>query len=192
MILLQVETQKDRSLRRRIQSLQCFLFEQLHRELSQPSLNSPPGTDPPAKTPLDAARPSVTAPATAATPLQASAQPTASSDADTQQTDRQPSAAASESATPSSDKSQVQQQASDSQETAQQQAEVSGIIRPSDAQPDLGMHAAGLQGGAKPVGRKSVIDATFGLVVRQRTKVMTGLQADKLRESRSFQVVMSG
>lgn len=32
---IQVETQKDRSLRRRIQSLQIFLFEQLHRELLQ-------------------------------------------------------------------------------------------------------------------------------------------------------------
>lgn len=186
-----VETQKDRSLRRRIQSLQCFLFEQLHRELSQLSLNSPPGIDPPAKAPLDAALPSVTAPGTAATPVQASAQPTASSDADTQQTDSQPSAAATESELPSSDASQVQEQASDSQAPGQQSAEVPGNLRPSDAQPDVGMQAAGPQGGAKPVGRKSVIDATFGLVVRQRTKVMTGLQADKLRESRSFQVVMS-
>ncbi|KAL0035268.1 hypothetical protein WJX79_009470 [Trebouxia sp. C0005] len=81
---IEVETQKDRSLRRRIQSLQCFLFEQLHRELTQPSPSTPPGSE--------------------------------------------------------------------------------------------------------PASKKSIIDATFGLAVRQRTKVTTGLQADKLRESRSFQV----
>ena len=46
-----------------------------------------------------------------------------------------------------------------------------------------------LQGAAVEVtSRKTVIDGTFGIVVKQRTKVLTGVQADKFRESRSFQV----
>ncbi|KAL0054988.1 hypothetical protein WJX82_005488 [Trebouxia sp. C0006] len=114
---IEVETQKDRSLRRRIQSLQCFLFEQLHRELTQSSPRAPPGFAPPAKAPSEAILPTTEPPTTATTDVTATSPP----------------------------------------------------------------HA-------KPATRKSIIDATFGLAVRQRTKVTTGLQADKLRESRSFQV----
>ena len=71
---------------------------------------------------------------------------------------------AGQAGTVSSDAGSRQQSASSSEHTAQQAA------------------------GAEPAPRKSIIDATFGLAVRQRTKVTTGLQADKLRESRSFQV----
>jgi len=73
-------------------------------------------------------------------------------------------AAAGQSGTVSSDAGSRQQSASSSEQTPH------------------------LAAGAEPAARKSIIDATFGLAVRQRTKVTTGLQADKLRESRSFQV----
>lgn len=48
--------------------------------------------------------------------------------------------------------------------------------------------AAQGEGPAGGLRQKTVIDSTFGMVVKQRTKVLTGVQADKLRESRSFQV----
>lgn len=169
-----METQKDRSLRRRIQSLQCFLFEQLHRELTQPSPSTPPGSGLPAKAPSEASLPTTEEPATAPTGVTAPPPPRASPDDHVQQTMEataaapaaaiQPMTAAGQSRTVSSDASARQQSASSSEQTAQQAA------------------------GADPASRKSIIDATFGLAVRQRTKVMTGVQTDKFRESRSFQV----
>jgi NAD(P)H-hydrate repair Nnr-like enzyme with NAD(P)H-hydrate epimerase domain len=72
--------------------------------------------------------------------------------------------AAGQAGSVSSDAGSRQQSASSSEQIAQQAA------------------------GVEPASKKSIIDATFGLAVRQRTKVTTGLQADKLRESRSFQV----
>ena len=191
----QVETQKDRSLRRRIQSLQCFLFEQLHRELTQSSPRAPPGFAPPAKAPSEAILPTTEPPTTATTDVTATSPPHASPDDNhVEQSNMQATAAAAAAALPaaapaaaaaaaaaaatqpmtapvagqagtvSSDAGAQQQSAPSSEQTAQQAA------------------------GAEPATRKSIIDATFGLAVRQRTKVTTGLQADKLRESRSFQV----
>ena len=180
-----METQKDRSLRRRIQSLQCFLFEQLHRELTQPSPSTPTGPAPPAKAPSsEATLPTTELPTTAPTDITAPSPPRASPDDLVEQTSMQatataapavaaapaataatqPTTAAGQAGTVSSDAGARQQSASSSEQTAQQAA------------------------GAEPATRKSIIDATFGLAVRQRTKVTTGFQADKLRESRSFQV----
>lgn len=170
-----METQKDRSLRRRIQSLQCFLFEQLHRELTQPSPSTPPGSGLPAKAPSEATLPTTNEPTNAPTDVTAPPLPHASPDDHVEQTSMQETAAAAVAATQhmtaadqsgivSSDAGSRQQSASSSEQTAQQAA------------------------GAEPASKKSIIDATFGLAVRQRTKVTTGLQADKLRESRSFQV----
>ena len=165
----QVETQKDRSLRRRIQSLQCFLFEQLHRELTQPSPSTPPGSAPPAKAPSEATLPTTELPTTATTEVTAASQLHTIHDDRVEQTSMQATAAAAAAAASqpmkvSSDAGLPQQNASSSEQTAQQAA------------------------GAHPATRKSIIDATFGLAVRQRTKVTTGVQADRLRESRSFQV----
>lgn len=173
---IEVETQKDRSLRRRIQSLQCFLFEQLHRELTQPSSGTPPGFGLPAKAPSEATLPTTNEPATAPADVTAASPPQANPDDHVQRTSMQataaaasaaasqPMTAAGQSGTVSSDAGSLQPSASGSAQTVQQVADT------------------------EPATRKSIIDATFGLVVRQRTKVTTGLQADKLRESRSFQV----
>ncbi|KAL0035726.1 hypothetical protein WJX77_000104 [Trebouxia sp. C0004] len=173
---IEVETQKDRSLRRRIQSLQCFLFEQLHRELTQLSPSTPPGSGLPAKAPSEATLPITHKPTSASTEVTAPSPPHASPDDHVQQSSMQASAAAAaaaatqpitaagQSGTVSSDAGSRQQSACSSERIAQQAA------------------------GAEPATRKSIIEATFGLVVRQRTKVTTGLQTEKLRESRSFQV----
>lgn len=58
----------------------------------------------------------------------------------------------------------------------------------ADGQQDPGEQAALQNTAVEGVSRKTVIDGTFGIVVKQRTKVLTGVQADKFRESRSFQV----
>ena len=156
----QVETQKDRSLRRR----------------TQPSPSTPPGFAPPAKAPSEATLRTTELPTTATTEVTAASQLHPTPDDRVEQTSMQATAAAAaaaasqattaagEAGTFSSDAGSAQQSASSSEQTAQQAA------------------------GAHPATRKSIIDATFGLAVRQRTKVTTGVQADKLRESRSFQV----
>ena len=182
-----METQKDRSLRRRIQSLQCFLFEQLHRELTQPSPSTPPGSAPPAKAPSEATLPTTDEPTTAPRDVTAPSPPLASPDDHVKQTSMQTTAAA---AAPAAAAAAATAAATASQPmTAAGQAETvsSGEGARQQSAPSS-EQTAQQAAGAEPAARKSIIDATFGLAVRQRTKVTTGLQADKLRESRSFQV----
>jgi len=171
-----VETQKDRSLRRRIQSLQCFLFEQLHRELTQSNPATAPQSAQPPIQPLGTALPTSSEPASVATGKTAALITSITSPTKT-------------SAAAAGRVSGVQQTPNSSTGARGLESEtaVSGS-EPGQQLQGSGLQAAQQQAGAEPTSRKSVIDATFGLVVRQRTKVMTGLQADKFRESRSFQV----
>ena len=167
---VQVETQKDRSLRRRIQSLQCFLFEQLHRELTQPhSIPAQPPTNPPERPLLTTSEPA--SPLSNATPeaLQA-ATPSASLEA--AQSSANAGTTAGTAETPAA-------------------VDVATAGRSRDegiAQQGSGGQAAQGEGAAEGSRPKTVIDSTFGMLVKQRTKVLTGVQADKFRESRSFQV----
>ena len=76
-----------------------------------------------------------------------------------------------------------------SPQSAQQTPGLDAVsIEPAEDQQASGLQAAQQPSGVDATSKKSIIDATFGLAVRQRTKVMTGVQADKFKESRSFQV----
>ena len=236
----QVETQRDHSLRRRIQSLQCFLFEQLHKELNQ-AQSQPQPQPSPAKGPMQAANsplPTTSEPATslsqtalpALPPLQATTAAVVESSAPTNQsmssssgqsiTDH-PSTAASPAATDSeataspasaaaaatASASEAVAAAADSatgataatspvaaaSATASEAAattalDAAGQGEAADGQQDPRGQAALQDAAVEGISRKTVIDDTFGIVVKQRTKVLTGVQADKFRESRSFQV----
>lgn len=137
MSCLQVETQKDRSLRRRIQSLQIFLFEQLHRELLQaPNENSSTSATAAATSDEAAKRSGV----------QLASEQSGAADSSLTQT----TSATLQPASP------VDPPQTDAQ---------------SEAQDD-----------------KTVIDQTFGLMVRQRTKCLAQHKAEKHRQFQSFQV----
>ena len=144
-----METQKDRSLRRRIQSLQIFLFEQLHRELLQVQTedkSQPAASDATRTAPLSSAKASHTLPTAA-------------------------SASFSEPTTAGSTSEPSLSGPGD--ETQQPAAEVEAPQTDAKAQVQDG---------------KTVIDQTFGLVVRQRTRCLAQHKAEKHREFRSFQV----
>ena len=144
-----METQKDRSLRRRIQSLQIFLFEQLHRELLQvqSETNPPPAASDAAST---ASIPSAKVAQTLLKHASASLGKLATADM-------------AEPSLPSPGDASEQSAA----EVDPSQADA--------AQPEA-------QDG------KTVIDQTFGLMVRQRTRCLAQHKAEKHREFRSFQV----
>ena len=209
----QVETQKDRSLRRRIQSLQCFLFEQLHKELNQAQPHSNPAHTPPKA--ADALMPTTSEPATSLSqatpasilPLKPAAQPSAAavSAAPNDQSVSTPSAqddavsdTADTASTPAAAATTREAGAATASEAATATASEAAAARASGA---AGQDEAGDRQQQEPNGdaaredaavegasSKTVIDGTFGIVVKQRTKVLTGVQANKFRESRSFQV----
>ena len=218
----QVETQKDHSLRRRIQSLQCFLFEQLHKELNQaqsqsqpqPNLAQGPGKAP--NSPLPTTSEPATSVSRTAPPAIPSSQSTAMSGAvsgtpsdqsmssspgqsltDTPNTVASLAAAAATDLEAAADttlgataatSSVTAVSATASEAAAGTASGAAGQEEAADGQQDLGGQAALQDAAVEGVSRKTVIDGTFGIVVKQRTKVLTGGQADKSRESRSFQV----
>ena len=209
----QVETQKDHSLRRRIQSLQCFLFEQLHKELnqaqSQPQPNpaqapakatnsSLPTTNEPATSVSQAAPPAV--PPSQSTPAAAVGAATAAGAAvPGAPSDQRVGFLLAQGFTNPPDTSAATNlvaTATAALEAAATASDIAAATAPGAAGADeagvgqqqpggeKALHGAAVEG----TSRKTVIDGTFGIVVKQRTKVLTGVQADKFRESRSFQV----
>ena len=177
----QVETQRDRSLRRRIQSLQCFLFEQLHRELTQPTPTPNPTQNPPA---------APSSPTTNEGPQASPPGPSQGQEAEDGNTAAERQDVTSSSAQTQAARSGEVQSAAQAEHARQHSGRAEEVESALDVQ-----GAQAQQGSGEPASRSSsVIDATFGLVVRQRTKVLTvgSLQADRFRESRSFQVPRQG
>lgn len=196
-----METQKDRSLRRRIQSLQCFLFEQLHRELNQgahPQATPAPAPAKAANPPLPTtSEPAAASLAKAASPPTSPSQPpaepagTASAAPSQQSIASPPSVEDITTLTGTAAKATPAAAAAAAAATASTAA--AGGFDAADGeggqQEPEGVAAMGVAAGEGGTSWKTVIDGTFGIVVRQRTKVLTGLQLDKFRESRSFQVL---
>ena len=183
-----METQKDRSLRRRIQSLQCFLFEQLHRELLQAQPQSSPTQTP------QSAPDAPSSPPKEPTNLLRTAGPGA-----TQQSTKQPAqqeaqqeATASAATDPAASSAAGTAVATAADSVAEAAATAVAGHKSSNVQQEAGDGQVTQEGAAaEGATHKTVIDSTFGIVVKQRTKVATGAQADKFRESRSFQVLAS-
>ena len=175
-----METQRDRSLPRRIQSLQRFLLEQLHKEASQQlgiasTVASPSPTRPLAFSSSAAAAGS--APSTPEAGLQAGPQ------------------AVTVTLTATASGVAVALAAPELKATAGLSPEVAGtpqsagrgvagsMLSPVGGSPELA--ARQQQQAGSP---RTVVDQTFGLLMQQHTQCLTGSRPVKDRQVKSFQV----
>ena len=177
---VQVETQRDRSLPRRIQSLQRFLLEQLHKEASQQLGIASTTASPSPTLPL--------APSSApAAPGSAPSPPGAGLQAGPQ--------AVAVTLTATGSGVVVALAAPELEAAAGLSPEVAGtpqsagrgvlgsVLSPAGESPELA-HRQQQQAGVA----RTVVDQTFGLLMQQHTQCLTGSRPVKDRQVKSFQV----
>ena len=178
--LVQMETQRDRSLPRRIQSLQRFLLEQLHKEASQQlgiaSTTASPSPTMPFASPSAPAAPG-SPPSTPGAGLQAGPQ------------------AVAVTLTATSSGVAVALAALELKAAAGLSPEVAvtpqsagrgvlgSILSPAGETPELAQRPQQQAGSAR-----TVVDQTFGLLMQQHTQCLTGSRPVKDRQVKSFQV----
>lgn len=182
-VLLQVETQRDRSLPRRIQSLQRFLLEQLHKEASQQlgiasTTASPSPTLPLASSSTPAAPGSVAS--TTGAGLQAEPQ------------------AVAVTLTATGSGVSVALAAQELSAGAGLSPEVA-VTPQSGGRGLAGSMLSPAGGSPEPAQRqqqqagspRTVVDQTFGLLMQQHTQCLTGSRPVKDRQVKSFQVSLA-
>ena len=155
-----METQKDRTLLSRIQSLQMFLFEQLHREMQVQAETTSSSSD-------------IAAPAVATAPTTQTSLPNSTAVRPTNHLSTEPASAPTSKAASSAGDALAEPSSAHAGATKLQPAAQTQPPQ-TDAQ-------------SPEADKRTVIDQSFGILVRQRTRCLSQGQAEKLREFRSFQ-----